>query len=64
MIEDANQLRVTMQQMRRLLLGTSRSQRAAAVPGPGYSPPWPKHLWKTWIAYARRSRVFLINLSL
>jgi hypothetical protein len=31
---------------------------------PSYSPPWPKHLWKIWIAYARRSRVFLINSSL
>ena len=64
MIEDANQLRVTMQQMRRLLWALADLKEQLLFQDQGYSPPWPKHLWKTWIAYARRSRVFLINLSL
>ena len=50
MIEDANQLRVTMQQMRRLLWALADLKEQVLSQDQGYLPPWPKHLWKTWIA--------------
>jgi hypothetical protein len=64
MIEGTNQLRVILQQMRRLLWALADLKSKCYPRTRSYSPPWPKRLWQIWSACAGRSRVFLIDACL